>query len=125
MNQTICIDFDGVIHSYMTPWESADIIPDPPVPGAFPFLVECMANGFQVAIFSTRSLQDSGITAMMHWFLRHGFSEARFFTFPSVKPPAILYIDDRAFLFEGRFPSITYINCFRPWNKRKHKPDNE
>lgn len=31
--QTVAFDFDGVIHSYVTPWVSSEIIPDPPVSG--------------------------------------------------------------------------------------------
>ena len=32
--QTVALDFDGVVHAYTTPWESHNIIPDAPVPGA-------------------------------------------------------------------------------------------
>jgi len=34
----LCLDFDGVIHSYSSGWKGADVIPDPPVPGAFDFI---------------------------------------------------------------------------------------
>lgn len=30
-------DFDGVCHSYTSGWQSADTIPDDPVPGLFDF----------------------------------------------------------------------------------------
>lgn len=37
---------------------------------------------------------------------------------PLVKVPALLQIDDRAFCFEGTFPSVKTITEFVPWNKR-------
>ena len=36
---------------------------------------------------------------------------------PRVKPSAQLYIDDRAWLFTGTFPSHDEIRSFKPWNK--------
>ena len=26
----LCLDFDGVVHSYTSGWKGADVIPDPP-----------------------------------------------------------------------------------------------
>ena len=34
----LCLDFDGVIHSFTSGWRGAGIIPDPPVPGALDFI---------------------------------------------------------------------------------------
>ena len=34
----LCVDFDGVIHSYTSGWEGIDMIPDPPVEGAIKWL---------------------------------------------------------------------------------------
>ena len=39
-NPIICVDFDGVIHSYKSGWRGVAVIPDPPVPGAIEWL-EC------------------------------------------------------------------------------------
>ena len=70
--KTVAIDFDGVIHSYMTKWEGASIIPDPPVEGAFNMVLEYMEN-FRVVIMSSRARHDGTIEAMRNWFLKHGF----------------------------------------------------
>lgn len=34
----LCVDFDGVIHLYTTPWTNAFTISDGPVPGALEWL---------------------------------------------------------------------------------------
>lgn len=64
--ETITLDFDGVIHAYTTPWESAEKIPDRAVPGAIEWLLEAMVL-YDIAIFSARSSQAGGIPAMQAW----------------------------------------------------------
>ena len=114
----IIVDFDGVLHSYTSGWKGADVIPDPPVPGAIAFLTVAVEH-FTVAIFSARSHQDGGIEAMAEWLAKHGagcwlIDQLRF---PTAKPPATMTIDDCAIRFEGVFPSIEFIKHFRPWNR--------
>lgn len=71
MNKPIlCLDFDGVIHSYTSGWKGATIIPDDPVPGALEFIVN-MQKTFTVAILSSRSHQFGGRRAMKKWLLKH------------------------------------------------------
>lgn len=63
----LCLDFDGVIHAYTTPWQGADKIPDPSVPGAIEWLLQAFKRGYDIAIFSARSSQPGGIPAMRYW----------------------------------------------------------
>lgn len=119
--KTICLDFDGVIHAYTTPWQAAHIIPDAPVPGAFDFITECLDNGFRVAVFSSRSHQLGGTRAMQSWFQLHHFPDTDHIDFPQEKPPAVLYIDDRGFHFQGTFPSMDFLKSFQPWNRKQNK----
>jgi len=63
----LCLDFDGVIHSYTSGWRGPRIIPDPPVPGALEFIVGALED-FEVAIFSSRSKYFGGRWAMKRWF---------------------------------------------------------
>lgn len=65
----ICLDFDGVIHSYSSGWKGARIIPDPPVEGALKFIVQALEE-FEVHIFSSRSRYLFGRRAMKSW-LKH------------------------------------------------------
>ena len=127
MNKPIlCLDFDGVIHSYSSGWKGADVIPDPPVEGAIAFMLEALKH-FEVYIFSSRSHQSGGIAAMEKWLYENagqcwyespdgpGLESVRF---ASSKPSAIVSIDDRAIRFTGEWPSMEELKTFKPWNKR-------
>ncbi len=127
----LCLDFDGVLHSYTSGWKGADIIPDPPVPGAIAFLYDAIMV-FDVQIYSSRSHQEGGIDAMMDWiakwetaWIEEDLNRPRprtslllNITFPTEKPAAMVTIDDRALTFTGEWPAIETLQAFKPWNKR-------
>ena len=66
----LCLDFDGVIHSYTSGWKGASVIPDPPVPGALEFIVTAL-DVFEVHILSSRSHQWGGKRAMKRYLREH------------------------------------------------------
>jgi hypothetical protein len=122
----LCLDFDGVIHSYTSGWKGADVIPDPIVPGAISFMLGAMAN-FRVAVFSSRSNQPGGIPAMRTylrveagtcWYDSPAGPGLENVEWPLEKPPAFLTIDDRAITFTGEWPAIETLLAFKPWNKK-------
>jgi hypothetical protein len=137
----LCLDFDGVIHSYTSGWHGANFIPDPPVPGAMFFIIDAHKH-FEVHIFSSRSHQEGGKAAMQAWlkyWLFKEFDEGKYpkkltdgtsmdwdevnwacqgCQWPDVKPPALVTIDDRAITFKGVFPAIEALKNFKPWNKK-------
>lgn len=120
MNTTkpiLCVDFDGVIHSYTSRWVSALVIKDPPVPGAIAWLEECTKH-FSVCIYSSRSKTPGAIDAMATWLYEHGLRA--YVEFPTQKPAAFLTIDDRCIQFNGHFEQLHPENMltFKPWNKR-------
>lgn len=128
----LCLDFDGVIHSYTSGWQGAAVIPDPPVPGALEF-IERATQVFSVAVYSTRSHQPGGREAMHAWLKMHyaaaldgGWKEAerllKEVDFPETKPPALVGIDDRQITFSGEWPDIDGLLAFKPWNKRANNP---
>lgn len=128
----LCLDFDGVMHSYTSGWKGATEIPDSPVPGLFEFLEEA-CKAFDVQVFSSRSHEPGGIEAMRIWIAEqwlawtlgldnpereiHGFIPD-LLTFPKHKPSAFLTLDDRAWTFNGAWPDIKTMQMFRPWNKQ-------
>lgn len=141
----ICCDFDGVLHSYTSGWQGADVIPDPMVPGALEWLLRIASNDrFELAIYSSRSKDPKGLEAMKEWIRCHiydyyrsspgigpyiaqahgGLYDEDIFkrlTFPTQKPAASMTIDDRAFHFQGRFPSVEWLLTFKPWTKVKDR----
>lgn len=118
---TIAVDFDGVIHSYRTPWMGHGVIPDIPVPGAIEWLNE-ISKSFRVVFHTTRGSCGVGKAAVMMWLRRHGYTATGAITVTNEKIPAIVYIDDRGYRFTGRnFPDAQQIHKMRPWNKPKKK----
>jgi hypothetical protein len=119
----LCLDFDGVIHSYKSGWKGADVIPDPPVDGAMDFISRALEH-FRVSIFSSRSGHSDGIYAMRKWLRKHwldlGLPSDREeeIEWATEKPAAFITIDDRALTFDGTWPAIETLKEFQPWNKR-------
>ena len=124
----LCLDFDGVLHSYTSGWKGADVIPDPPVEGAMKFIWDASEH-FTIAIYSSRSHQYNGRGAMMQWLDRHfrafwGTHRTQAddilaaIKWPIEKPPAFVTIDDRAITFTGTWPEIETLKAFKPWNKK-------
>lgn len=118
----LCLDFDGVIHSYTSGWKGARNIPDPPMPGALNFMAEALEEGWDVVIHSSRARYFGGISAMRAWLREHAgngwdtmgpsLCDVRFTRW---KPPAVLTIDDRAMRFNGVWPGLAAIKKFKPY----------
>lgn len=123
----LCLDFDGVIHSYSSGWKGADVIPDPPVAGALDFIVAA-CDHFHVNIHSSRSCQPGGIAAMQRYLIDAYMDVAPVFDaplfvreglyWPTEKPAAMVTIDDRALTFNGTWPRFEDLLSFQPWNKK-------
>lgn len=113
--QTVVFDFDGVIHSYTSGWHGPGNIPDPPVPGIREAIAEIRAAGYEVVVVSTRTATIEGFGAVRAWLMDHDIEVDRVC---AEKPPAIVYIDDRAICFDGNPASLLgKIQTFKPWNK--------
>lgn len=140
-SKIICLDFDGVIHSYKSGWKGAKKIPDEPIYNAINWIekfIMCHCTPpesicsmapegkFRLYIYSSRSKYFGGRKAMKKWLIKHGLDK-RFLEvikFPSKKPPAFLTIDDRVIPFCGTFPSFEEIINFEPWNKGEEGGEN-
>jgi hypothetical protein len=103
-----------VIHSYTNPYNPYQL--DPPTEGAIAFLHEAVKK-FHVVIYSTRAKDQQGCDTISRWLGRHGAPADLQIT--DKKPIAIIFIDDRAWRFEGQFPTMDEIfAAATTWNKR-------
>lgn len=126
----LCVDFDGVIHSYTSPWTAPHEIHDDAVPGAIAWLWKAV-DEFHVHIYSSRSKSEEARHAMVEWMFKQAEKEwpgdedkpsilIASLTFSCEKPAAFLTIDDRALCFNGDWSTIDIeqLRNFKPWNKR-------
>lgn len=124
---TIAVDFDGVLHSYTSGWKGPHVISDPPVRGAIEWLWN-LYQRFDVVIVSSRARTWRGRRAIRCWLRDHAgnlWPEQCSFTRGLIdipvtnrKVPALVYIDDRAFRFEGEFPTPIELAGMKPWNRK-------
>ena len=122
----VCIDFDGVIHSYDRGWQNGEIYGEV-VTGFFEWALVAQ-NYFELVVYSSRSKTLIGTQKMAEWLdakysewqKTAPISEQLHIQFSHEKPPAFITIDDRAITFKGRWDSeelnaATMLN-FKPWN---------
>ncbi len=71
MKKTVIIDFDGVLHSYVSGWKGAATIPDDPTPGAKEAMAK-LRETYTVVVVSSRCHQAGGVHAIKNWLDLHG-----------------------------------------------------
>lgn len=109
---TVAIDFDGVLADYRG-WKG-ELHLDPPMVGAPEFVQRVIDAGYDVVIFTTGARFSERTTAIHGWLKKHGFPEG--LTVTNVKPPALVYIDDRGFRFTGNWEvAFKAINALTHW----------
>ena len=101
--RTIVFDFDGVIHSYTSGWKGEGVIPDPPVPGIKQVIDDLRSEGYEVVVVSARAASVEGRIAIRKYLKDHDIQVDEF---TSLKPPAIVYVDDRAICFDGHAETL-------------------
>lgn len=117
---TVVFDFDGVVNSYVSGWKGLTEIPDPPVEG-IKDCIKSLRQKYRVVIVSSRSANLTGRRAIEDWLEKYGIEVD---DVCCEKPPAIVYIDDRAICFDGNTKGLAdKIANFKPWmKKRKSMP---
>ena len=114
----LCLDFDGVIHSYEHGWQDGTIY-GTATKGFEEWLREA-EELFTIVVYSSRSRTQEGIDAMQVWWDKN-VGITRFpIKFAHEKPPAFLTIDDRAIQFNGDWSHLDpeTLLTFKPWMLR-------
>ena len=116
MKKTICLDFDGVIHSYISGWQGPENIPDLPTGGARVAIQE-LRNKYRVVVYSTRCKTEEGKRAIDKWLAVNGIEVDGIV---SSKPMALVYLDDRGLKFTGSWSkAVGDINNFETWQGKR------
>ena len=112
---TVVIDFDGVIHSYTSGWQGADKCPDPLVEG-IDEVIKDLRKDYKVVIVSSRAETVEGRLAIRDYLKKYNIEVDGI---GCEKPPAIVYIDDRAICFNGDTTNLAeQVRNFKPWTKK-------
>lgn len=107
---TICLDFDGVIHSYQSGWQGAGIVADPPI-HKVDVAIRRLRKDFRVVVHSARCNTEEGRNAIANWLVKHKIEVDEVCEH---KPPAHVYVDDRAVAFTGDWEqTIADVKAFR------------
>lgn len=113
MTKTIVFDFDGVINSYVSGWKGVDVIPDPPVDGIKEAIDNIRLAGYEVIVVSTRCAKHEGLEAVIKYLSKYSIHVDGV---AAKKPPALVYIDDRAICFDGHPEMLlSKIQSFKTW----------
>lgn len=110
LRRTVCLDFDGVLHSYRSGWCGVGVIPDPPIHGTREAIAD-LRQHYRVVVHSSRCHTEEGRQAVKNWLLKHDILVD---DVCEHKPPALVYVDDRAIRFRGNWDDVvTEIRQFR------------
>lgn len=118
--KTVVFDFDGVIHRYSKGWQDGSIY-DKPTEGIYEVLGQLKQKNYEIVIVSTRCSTDEGMQEINDWLERYGLN-GLIDKVCKEKPPAMVYVDDRAIKFDGNNIGslVSQIENFKTWQQIEH-----
>lgn len=132
----IAVDWDGVIHSYVSGWQGHTNLPDDPVEGAIAWLAERHMAKDEVIVYSCRFTNTPNGNpyavrdACIQYLIKHGLptqiAHSLEWWIDEGKPMADIYLDDRGVRFRGKFPTGAELQELKdPWNKNMWVKDGQ
>jgi len=110
--ETVCLDFDGVVH-FNAEFHGSVVIAGDPVEGVRE-AIKSLREHFNVVIHSCRCNTEGGEQAIRNWLEFHEIEVDDVIDF---KPVAAAYIDDKAIQFKGDWSAtVAELEQFKPWN---------
>lgn len=107
------MDFDGVLHRMPRAPRRPQDVEGEPIAGALEWVHQVLQE-YRVVVFSTRARTARARAAMRRWVRARagdlwssteGRTGLEDLSYTDRKVPALLYVDDRGWRFDGRFPS--------------------
>ena len=120
LKQNIVFDFDGVIHKYSKGWQDGSIYDEPNK--GIKETIDKLRTVYRVVIVSTRSNTEKGRNEIREWLQKY---QIEVDDIVAEKPPALLYIDDRAIKYDPYTISlVNQIIGFKPYQERIKEYEN-
>jgi hypothetical protein len=98
---TCAVDFDGVLHAYSRGWDDGSIYDDA-MPGSAAALDRLVDSGYRIVVFTVREDLQAVVAWLKQQHMWQFVSEVT-----RLKPPATMYIDDRAVRWESWEHTLT------------------
>jgi hypothetical protein len=124
----IAVNFDGVIYTvrdgdYLNQYNDATVLLNSPIPNAITWL-SALANDsrFYVTIYSVRAKILGFTDALKEWLIHNGMDQNTInkISVSATRPNAFLFIDDRSWKFNGKFPRIDDLLTFKAWYEKNN-----
>lgn len=111
----IVFDFDGVIHKYSKGWQDGTLY-DEPVEGIKEVIDE-LRKDYEVVVVSTRCKDMTKRVEVYEWLSKYNIQVD---AVRIEKPPAMIYVDDRGFKFDGNKLDtlVEDIKNFKTWQEK-------
>lgn len=103
--RTVCLDFNGVLHASPPGYHGGSPPTGDPVPGAVEFVRFLLSRGYRVAVHSASFSNEDALLQARIWGATRGFPSSCV-EFVRLKPPAVLYVDDRGWRFDGTWEEL-------------------